>query len=286
MMEISSHLEVLELTDQRDMNGLADALSILVPSVRLRHRQSIDQEAPNILHEGWGITVDQNLLISAARTILYDAAVSRNGAVELDELANEESGLFLLRQYSVLASVHTGALETVDLPAIIEMHPLIDRDGEKRAVHVDELDGYSLKPLRTMNGSRVGEAEAKFDEDRVWIDTPSGVCLTNNDARLRLTSFRLDKQGRFFVPQLQGVPGSESLIPMLWTRVLVDANESIATANGVTDVVIQSAENNIFAQSPDYGLAMQRAEVLYDRTAEAMGYTMQEDGNWHKSLTV
>lgn len=133
---------------------------------------------------------------------------------------------------------------------------------------------------------------------KIYLDTPVSVALMHCGEPKALVSVLPISRETMMIYQLQGVRpeikekrqnwrsthGGGILGRFDWKQVMVGCAEQVATDLGYTEMAIQRARNNQWVRcgAPDFA---KRAEVIYDATAERLGYAQREEGNWYKRIT-
>lgn len=100
-----------------------------------------------------------------------------------------------------------------------------------------------------------------------------------------VTSIPHGSIGTLFINQIQGIPASRLRYPSAlrgvnWKEYLVDTQETIATLVGFSHVGILSSSN----QNIKLDFPLDRARMIYDKTAELCGFSPDADGNYLKEL--
>ncbi len=133
---------------------------------------------------------------------------------------------------------------------------------------------------------------------KIYIDTPVSVALMHLGEPKALVSILPVSKETMMIYQLQGVRpeikegrrnwrsphGGGILGQFDWKQVMVGCAEQIGRDLGYTEMAIQGARNNTWVQFGVAGFA-KRAGEIYDATAERLGYTQREEGNWYKGIT-
>ena len=127
----------------------------------------------------------------------------------------------------------------------------------------------------------------------VYMDAPVGLQLVY-DGLIQAVAGIVVSDNALLIRQIQGV--SEMIINgsvptvrryhprglerLHWSAVLVAGCEQVAKDLGIQQVAVLSVQNSNWQEVRE----SQRAPMIYDGTAEGMGYSRSNDGNWHKVL--
>ncbi len=174
----------------------------------------------------------------------------------------------------------------------------------------EKVSEFALRPLHTKYcGSKgyeemYGHSEIKtapgiVKKFKIYLDTPASIALMHCGEPKALVSVLPISPSTIMIYQLQGVKpeikfgkwrsdwrpthGGGILGRFDWKKVMVGCAEQVARDLGYTEMAVQGARNNRWTQAGVSGFT-KRAGLIYDATAERLGYVQREDGNWYKSL--
>lgn len=222
------------------------------------------------------------------------------------------AGKHLLRNYRLNCDLMQGALEAIDLPAILTASA---REGvelsEKR------LSDYSLSPVTTRNDYERGMTQNAHEDFEpnikypTYLDSPYGFLLNYKGRPNAIAALGITKDDELMLHQIQGAQGyeydpnkrpreegykkrilnSRGLTPLDWQKVIVDVTAEIALKNDIEKIGIQAGKNNFWARHIEPNetqphLSAEAATKAYDSPARRLGFEQDTGyyGNWHKAL--
>lgn len=181
----------------------------------------------------------------------------------------------------------------------------------------ERITDYSLLPLRTPKGSpstygcyadgfgqhTSGEDIANQYRDgrfyRIYLNSPVGLALCYRDSPQALTSFSAETRlGDLLISQIQGIRsysmpipslpehirGSRGLAPLRHPELMVRLTEELARGAGFGAIAIRPAWY-ISESEINEKIDFDGAKKIYDNTAISLGYKLDTDSNWRKSLS-
>ncbi len=176
-------------------------------------------------------------------------------------------------------------------------------DKRKGEFSLRQLETKGLEALSWAQQYGSDPLEVKpdlFKTFNFFLDTPAAIGLFYNDEPKAVVSFFPEDEKTLQIKQIQGarivtkrynsqnIPeyvkstGGGCLGTLDWKKFLVLCAEQVGRALGYTRISIQSATNNKWVL--DSQLLLERAEQIYDATAERLGYSQVGIGNWYRSL--
>jgi hypothetical protein len=277
MEELTSHLIFHKLIEGHRTNALGELAGGLTEGIRFDNTDSVADTVCEQLFDELEVVADESIMISAVNVMVDNTLADLEFSdFEVDPEAHPDifgydAGLGLLRQYATLLSVHTGALESLDLECLITTNAGDQAKQLGKSV-------FRLHPIKVEGGRHTGLAEGAPDDVELYLDAPAGYVLTRDEQPVGFASYELDINGSFYFAQLQGVRGTLRAQPPRWASTLVQIGEHIAKGNSITRSVVQSAANNAWLND---------ATIVkrYDRTAQNLGYSQGSDGNWRKDIS-
>lgn len=217
-----------------------------------------------------------------------------------------------LAEYGLMQSMRSGALDTVDLPALL--HENAVKDVELSDARIDD---YELKALETnFEDERLIGTPINFNtrpSENLWydvyLDAPTGFMLTYKDVPQAMAAVAMETPTELMIHQLQGVNpkridttlprgkqvlgniSARGLAPLDWRKLMVDISERIARQNNATSLGIQAGENNTWrspgSDGSDPHMTREDGERSYDAPAQRLGFAKSPDdsrGNWHRDI--
>ncbi|MFT4310134.1 MAG: hypothetical protein ACMXYC_00720 [Candidatus Woesearchaeota archaeon] len=185
-------------------------------------------------------------------------------------------------------------------------------DVVEKQIHLDRYIPDRSCSLFGVQGLRVeGEALVGWNHEwgelsidpffyEIFLDTPLAVGLTFKQHPLAVCGFFAHSQDMLFIKQIQGiqrqkiqqgyvspVTPSEGFSLLDFRKTLVGIVEDIALQAGYTTVGIQCGDQNEYTKEHrgKIPLDVKRSRNIYDKTAQRLGYSLAQDGNWYKEIS-
>jgi hypothetical protein len=137
----------------------------------------------------------------------------------------------------------------------------------------------------------------------IYLDAPVGIALMHRDRPIAAISFHPLQRKGLFVKQIQGVRpmalnsrrmpiikngqikyiNSRELARFDYTSLMLDIAVSLARVLDYSRVVVQSGQNNFWADSE---FPLEQARKIYDGIARNAGGRKRRDGNWYISINA
>lgn len=226
------------------------------------------------------------------------------------EKQKSHRGKDVVLQYAVGNELQKGALNAVGLQDLVKASakPGIEISSKRAA-------DYSLKPQTPYDACPKGVTIESFwaDESNIcspmYLDAPHGFSLAHKGRAQAVVAFGAVGQDELMIYQLQGKRSqlidpdkhpfdkdyvirtlpSRGLAPLDWQRLLIEITTEFAANMGFTSIGVQAGHKNFWAHHIEPNedrphLSPEAAAKAYDEQADRLGFTLGEDGNWHRQI--
>lgn len=218
-----------------------------------------------------------------------------------ENIEDKRRSLYFGPEEKALVENFSAMVNSVELGDVLELAP-------DRAKPPKSMDKYRLVPLNIEYGQYTNSAMAaamriedvagvRFnyngDNRPPWLDTSYAIGLVYDGTLSAVAGAHTTKEGHLRISQLQCVappPDPKKGIDkyssglhagFLWRPTLVRAWIQLAEELGISTVEILGAVNNPYSNRSEN---LERFLIGYDKVAEDMGFTKNEDGNWELSI--
>ncbi len=247
---------------------------------------------------------EKKILRRLSKKTEYDKDDLCKAKESITDILKVERRELLLPIADAIRYINTGFTDNYDLTDLLSR--CANSDFEMSEERVRE---FALRPLNTeyrdsrgyeetYGHSEIKTAPGIIKKFKIYLDTPASVALMHCGEPKALVSVLPVSPSTMMIYQLQGVKpeiksgkwrsdwrpphGGGILGRFDWKRLMVGCAEQVAADLGYSVMAIQGAKNNRWncGEGSAFG---KRAALIYDATAEMLGYVQREDGNWYKT---
>ncbi len=209
-------------------------------------------------------------------------------------------------RYGALVAAIYGLLERTFREEPERIHPYVGSNS-RAPMGAELLGRFGMRWMEVPDNQKSGypkEVREQAGNDRekleMYMDAPVGFVITYRGIENALATMWPETPDTLLIHQLQGVrrkrfrglhPAGRRHSPGLslfdFRKAMVDLSADVAKEAGFSRIGIRGARNNTWTNTDDDGrphITMERADEIYDGTAQRLGFTYDRGGNWYMDL--